>query len=76
MFTDVGPLQSDDATAWVGVDGHQRLINTGSWRYEPVISHRTHPPHPYWPGGAVSIGDDGRPESLGLLDDLSEADIR
>ncbi len=29
----------------------------------------------YWPGGAVSIGDDGVPRSVGLLDGLSEKEL-
>lgn len=71
-----GPMTGEDTAPWTGPDGRQRLLNTGSWRFEPVISHRTHPPHPYWPGGAVVIHDDDQPECVGLLDDLSETDFR
>jgi len=72
----LGPLPRDRVSDWIGIDGRQRLVNTGSWRFEPIVSHRTHPPHPYWPGGAVAIDEDGVPKVLGLLDDLTEPDIR
>ncbi len=29
----------------------------------------------YWPGGGVTLGDDGVPRSCGLLDELSEAEL-
>jgi UDP-2,3-diacylglucosamine pyrophosphatase LpxH len=72
----LGPLAGDEPGPWLGVDGRQQLLNTGSWRYEPAIGHHLHPPHPYWPGGAVVIEDDGIPRAVGLLDDLTEADFR
>jgi len=72
----LGPLARDRTSQWLGWDRRQQLLNTGSWRYEPVVSHRTHPPHPYWPGGAVVIAEDGVPRPLGLLDACSEDDFR
>ena len=72
----LGPMPGDRAAAWTGLSDGQRLLNTGCWRFEPVIGHRVHAPHPYWPGGAVVIGDDGIPNAVGLLDDLAEADFR
>jgi hypothetical protein len=71
----LGPLPGDAAAPWSGLTPGQRLLNTGSWRFEPVIGHRIHPPHPYWPGGAVTIDDDGVPKAIGLLDGLAEADF-
>jgi UDP-2,3-diacylglucosamine pyrophosphatase LpxH len=72
----LGPMPGDAVAPWTGLTGGQRLLNTGSWRFEPVIGHRVHPPHPYWPGGSVVIDDDGVPRAVGLLDGLSEADFR
>jgi UDP-2,3-diacylglucosamine pyrophosphatase LpxH len=71
-----GPMPEDPAGPWTGLTDGQRLLNTGSWRFEPVIGHRIRPPHPYWPGGAVVIEDDGIPKAIGLLDGLTEADFR
>lgn len=56
--------------------GPTRLINTGSWQYEPLLLDRAQPPHGYWPGGAVVLGDGREPRSVGLLDDLDGARLR
>jgi hypothetical protein len=47
-----------------------RMINTGSWLYEPLLVDRATAPHPYWPGGAVLLEDGRPPRCVGLLDDL------
>ena len=70
-----GPRQRDDRARWSGEDGRPRLLNTGSWRYEPVIVRRLDAKASYWPGGAVSIDEDGVPHSVGLLDGLSEKEL-
>ena len=51
----LGPLPGDDLAEWRGPGGRPRILNTGSWLYEPLLVHRARPPHPYWPGGAVLI---------------------
>jgi hypothetical protein len=66
-----GPLPSDDVSQWRGPGGRPRIANTGSWVYEPLLLHRAAPPHPYWPGGAIVIEDDGDPRAVGLLDDVA-----
>jgi predicted phosphodiesterase len=66
-----GPLPSEDVSQWRGPGGRPRIANTGSWVYEPLLLHRAAPPHPYWPGGAVVIEDDGDPRAVGLLDDVA-----
>jgi UDP-2,3-diacylglucosamine pyrophosphatase LpxH len=66
----LGPLAEDDPTFWAGPDGRPRLANCGSWLYEPLLINRAVPPHPYWPGGALLIEDDGDPRAIGLLDDV------
>jgi UDP-2,3-diacylglucosamine pyrophosphatase LpxH len=72
----LGPLPGVRTAPWAGLSDGQRLLNTGCWRFEPVIGHHVHTPNPYWPGGAVEIGDDGIPRAIALLDDLTEADFR
>lgn len=66
-----GPLPSDDLRQWRGPGGRPRIANTGSWVYEPLLLHRATPPHPYWPGGAVVVEDDGDPEAISLLDGVA-----
>jgi UDP-2,3-diacylglucosamine pyrophosphatase LpxH len=70
-----GPRPDDDPARWSGADGKPQLLNTGSWRYEPVVVRGLDGAAPYWPGGAVSIGADGIPRSVGLLDGLSEREL-
>jgi UDP-2,3-diacylglucosamine pyrophosphatase LpxH len=70
-----GPRGGDDLDRWRDKLSGARLLNTGSWRYEPVVTRGQRPSSAYWPGGAVSIGDDGVPRSIGLLDGLSEASL-
>jgi predicted phosphodiesterase len=65
-----GPHADDDPALWAGPGGRPRLANTGSWVYEPLLLHRGTPPHPYWPGGAILLDDDGDPRPVGLLDGL------
>lgn len=70
-----GPLERDDAGRWKVAASGPRLMNTGSWRYEPVVARGMDSRSWYWPGGAVSVGADGVPRCLGLLDGLSEAEL-
>lgn len=65
-----GPLPGDDAQDWLGPGGRPRIVNTGSWVYEPLLVHHAGPPHPYWPGGAVVLEDGRDPLPVGLLDHL------
>src|SRR5215212_6233198 len=65
-----GPLPGDVARAWLSPGGRPRIVNTGSWVYEPLLLHHASPPHPYWPGGAVVLEDGSEPRAIGLLDDL------
>jgi hypothetical protein len=65
-----GPMPGDDPRRWQGPGGLPRIVNTGSWVYEPLLLHRAVAPHRYWPGGAVLLEDDGDPQAIGLLDHL------
>ncbi|MGC9221099.1 MAG: metallophosphoesterase [Solirubrobacteraceae bacterium] len=70
-----GPREGEDPQRWRVAASGPRLANTGSWRFEPVVSHGLDARSNYWPGGAVTIGEDGIPHSIGLLDGFSEAQI-
>ena len=70
-----GPLPSDSPARWTGRSGQPRLLNTGSWVYEPLLVQGARPPHPYWPGGAVLLEPDGQARSVGLLDGVSEREL-
>ncbi len=72
----LGPLPADDPQKWQGPQGSPRILNTGAWLYEPLLLHRATPPNPYWPGGAVLLEPGQDPRAVGLLDDLSPADLR
>jgi UDP-2,3-diacylglucosamine pyrophosphatase LpxH len=60
-----GPL---DGEAWP--DSDPRLLNCGSWVFEPLLVDRASAPHPYWPGGAVVLESGHPPRAVSLLDDL------
>lgn len=69
----LGPLPGDLDTWWCGPQGRPRLLNTGSWVYEPLLVHNATPPHPYWPGGAVTLENDQTPRAVGLLNGVPAA---
>jgi UDP-2,3-diacylglucosamine pyrophosphatase LpxH len=70
-----GPREGDDPQRWSVSGGSPRIVNTGSWRYEPVVVHGAGPDGGYWPGGAVVIDEKGVPQSVGLLDGLTEEEL-
>jgi predicted phosphodiesterase len=57
-----GPVPGDDRGEW------GRLLNTGSWVYEPGYLGDAPSRSPYRPGFAAIVGDDGPPELVNLLD--------
>jgi Calcineurin-like phosphoesterase len=65
-----GPLAADAPRDWLGPGGSPRIVNSGSWVYEPLLVHHARPPHPYWPGGAIVLEDGADPRAVGLLDHL------
>jgi UDP-2,3-diacylglucosamine pyrophosphatase LpxH len=74
-----GPLPLDNPREWrttpnSGID--LQLLNTGSWRYEPVLVSGSDQQHPYWPGGSIQIGEDGVPHPVNLLAGLPADDLR
>jgi UDP-2,3-diacylglucosamine pyrophosphatase LpxH len=72
----LGPIAGDDISEWIAPGGSPRLLNSGSWLYEPLLVARARPPHPYWPGGAILLDGDAEPQMLSLLDDLGPADLK
>jgi Calcineurin-like phosphoesterase len=71
----LGPLESDRLRQWQTEDG-PRLLNAGSWLYEPALIDRAAAPHPYWPGGAVLIDSGSAPRVVSLLDELDRSQLR
>jgi hypothetical protein len=71
-----GPGAGDDPRQWAGPHGRPRILNTGSWVFEPMLVHQVKPPHPYWPGGAVVVEPEREPRAVGLLDHLDVAVLR
>jgi hypothetical protein len=69
----LGPLAGDVEKRWCGPRGRPRLVNTGSWVYEPLLVHNALAPHPYWPGGAAILQDGQPPRAVGLLDGVPAA---
>jgi UDP-2,3-diacylglucosamine pyrophosphatase LpxH len=67
----LGPLPQDDPAAWAGTAGRPQLLNSGSWRYEPLLLNRAGPGHRFWPGGAVIIEEGSAPRATALLGELA-----
>lgn len=65
-----GPLAGDDLDEWRTPAG-TRLYNCGSWVLETHLMTRVAPESPYWPGGCVTVDDDGPPRLARLLDGRS-----
>ena len=62
-----GPLPHDDPAEWEQAGA--RLVNSGSWVYEPFYLRADAARSPYWPGSFVVVGDSGPPELRRLLSD-------
>jgi hypothetical protein len=68
-----GQLSGDDPGEWRA--GATRLHNSGCWVYETHFMGDAPPgASPYWPGGAIALGDDGPPRLERLLGGLA-ADV-
>jgi hypothetical protein len=61
-----GPLPGDDGNEWR--PARHRLVNVGSWVYEPGYLGERPRESPYRPGFAAVVGDVGPPELVNLLD--------
>lgn len=52
-----------------------RLWNTGSWVHSPGLLGPTAAQSPYWPGTICFVEDEGAPELVQALDELSREDL-
>ena len=69
-----GPLPHDDRSEWRHAGA--RIVNSGSWVYEPFYLGPSDPARsPYWPGTVVIVGKDGPPELRRLLLDRTLAEL-
>lgn len=59
-----GPHAGDEG--WE-TPGGSRLVNSGSWIYEPAFLGPDPGRSPYWPGTCVHVGDGGAPELRRLI---------
>ncbi len=64
-------LDSEEWTSATGV----RLVNSGSWVYEPAYLGGSSDQCPYWPGTCVLIGEGGPPELEHLLSGFSREEL-
>lgn len=55
--------------------GAVKLWNSGSWVHSPTLLGETAAKSPYWPGTICFVEDEGEPELVGALDDLSREDL-
>ncbi len=70
-----GPWPRDDLSEWTTGAG-TRLLNTGSWVYQPHFLSRVPNQSPYWPGTAIRVADDGPPALVRLLGDRGHEELR
>ena len=70
-------LQSmvDDLAEWTTPAG-TRMLNTGSWCYQPHFLSAEPNRSPYWPGTAIRVGESGPPELIRLLGDRGHDELR
>ena len=59
-----GPWPADDLGEWTAANG-ARIVNAGSWTYQPHFLTPNPSDSPYFPGTAVIVDDDGPPDLLG-----------
>jgi hypothetical protein len=69
-----GPWPADDLSEWE-VDGG-RILNSGSWVYQPHFLSAEPNASPYWPGTAIAVDEAGPPRLLRLLGDRGHAALR
>jgi hypothetical protein len=70
-----GPWPRDDAAEWTTPAG-TRILNTGSWLYQPHFLSERPEESPYWPGTAVLVDGDAPPRLIRLLGARGHAELR
>jgi hypothetical protein len=63
-----GPWPGDDPAEWTAPGG-ARLVNAGSWVYQPHFLTPEPNGSPYWPGTAILVEESGPPRLVRLLGD-------
>ena len=69
-----GPWPGDDPWEWRTATG-SRLLNTGSWIYQPHFLSEEPNASPYWPGTAVRVDDGAPPQLIRLLGDRGHREL-
>jgi hypothetical protein len=69
-----GPWPGDDLAEWTTRAGG-RIVNTGSWVYQPHFLSPAPNTSPYWPGTAVLVEAEGPPRLLRLLGERGHAEL-
>jgi hypothetical protein len=69
-----GPWDRDDHAEWATPAG-TRLVNTGSWVYQPHFLSERPNESPYWPGTAVLVEDGGPPRLIRLLGERGHREL-
>jgi hypothetical protein len=64
-----GPWAEDDGSEW-GLRGGGRLVNVGSWVWQPTLVGERGADSPYWPGTCAIVEDEGPPRLERLLEAL------
>jgi hypothetical protein len=70
-----GPWPEDDPADWTAAGG-ARILNAGSWVYQPHFLSAEPNRSPYWPGTAIVVDDDGPPRLVRLLGDRGHAELK
>jgi hypothetical protein len=70
-----GPWPQDDPAEWEAATG-ARILNTGSWVYQPHFLSPHPNGSPYWPGTGVIVDDDGPPRLVRLLGERGHEELR
>jgi hypothetical protein len=70
-----GPWPRDEESEWTTPAG-TRMLNSGSWVYQPHFIPGAPNQSPYWPGTAITVADDGPPELIRLLGDRGHDELR
>ncbi len=70
-----GPWPGDDTGEWTAPTG-ARIVNTGSWSYQPHFLTPAPNGSPYWPGTAVVVEDTGPPRLVRLLGERGHDELR
>ena len=69
-----GPWPRDDPDEWTTPAG-TRVVNTGSWVYQPHFLSERPNASPYWPGTAVALDDGGPPRLIRLLGERGHREL-